>query len=192
MVSTLMLRSLKQARYEAENAGHFGLAAKYYTHFTSPIRRYPDLIVHRLLRETFAGPLSPQRKEQLQSLLPQIASDCSDRERAATDAERESVDMKVAEYMQQFVGDEFPAIIAGVTGLASLSNWKTAWKAWSMFRRCKTTTISIWRPALPDWRALKKRFRLGDAVTVELIKASPSERNLDFILAAALRKAEPN
>ena len=115
MVSTLMLRSLKQARYEAENAGHFGLAAKYYTHFTSPIRRYPDLIVHRLLHETMKGPLSAERREQLMQLLPKIAADSSDRERAATEAERESVDMKTAEYMVQFIGEEFPATIAGVT-----------------------------------------------------------------------------
>ena len=194
MVSTLMLRSLKQARYESENAGHFGLAAKYYTHFTSPIRRYPDLIVHRLLRETFAGPLSPQRKEQLQSLLLQIASDCSDRERAATEAERESVDMKVAEYMQQFIGEEFPAIIAGVTGFGFFVELENGVEGLVHVSSLQDDYYQY----LEDQHCLigerlKKRFRLGDAVTVELIKASPSERNLDFILAGGTsqRRTKP-
>ena len=195
MVSTLMLRSLKQARYEAQNAGHFGLAAQYYTHFTSPIRRYPDLIVHRLLRETFTGPLSPQRKEQLQSLLPQIASDCSDRERAATEAERESVDMKVAEYMQQFIGEEFPAIIAGVTGFGFFVELENGVEGLVHVSSLQDDYYQY----LEDQHCLigerlKKRFRLGDAVTVELIKASPADRNLDFILAggAPQRRTKPN
>ncbi len=186
MVSTLMLRSLKQARYEAENAGHFGLAAKYYTHFTSPIRRYPDLIVHRLLHETLAGPLSAERREQLTQLLPKIASDSSDRERAATEAERESVDMKTAEYMAQFIGDEFPATIAGVTsfgffvelengveGLVHISSLEDDYYQYMEEQHC----------LIGD--RLKKRYRLGDKVTVRLIRANPADRTVDFTLASA-------
>ena len=186
MVSTLMLRSLKQARYEAENAGHFGLAAKYYTHFTSPIRRYPDLIVHRLLHETMQGPLSPERREQLMQLLPKIAADSSDRERAATEAERESVDMKTAEYMVQFIGEEFPSTIAGVTsfgffvelengveGLVHISSLDDDYYQYMEDQHC----------LIGD--RLKKRYRLGDAVTVRLIRANPADRTIDFTLASS-------
>ena len=186
MVSTLMLRSLKQARYEAENAGHFGLAAKYYTHFTSPIRRYPDLIVHRLLHETMKGPLSAERREQLMQLLPKIAADSSDRERAATEAERESVDMKTAEYMVQFIGEEFPATIAGVTsfgffvelengveGLVHISSLEDDYYQYKEEQHC----------LLGD--RLKNRYRLGDAVTVRLARANPIDRTIDFTLASS-------
>ena len=186
MVSTLMLRSLKQARYEAENAGHFGLAAKYYTHFTSPIRRYPDLIVHRLLHETMKGPLSAERREQLMQLLPKIAADSSDRERAATEAERESVDMKTAEYMVQFIGEEFPATIAGVTsfgffvelengveGLVHISSLEDDYYQYKEDQHC----------LLGD--RLKNRYRLGDAVTVRLARANPIDRTIDFTLASS-------
>jgi ribonuclease R len=186
MVSTLMLRSLKQARYEAENAGHFGLAAKFYTHFTSPIRRYPDLIVHRLLHETMKGTLSSERREQLMKLLPQIAADSSDRERAATEAERESVDMKVAEYMVQFIGEEFPATIAGVTsfgffvelengveGLVHISCLEDDYYQYMEEQHC----------LLGD--RLKKRYRLGDAVTVRLSRANPIDKSIDFTLSSS-------
>ena len=189
MISTVMLRSLKQARYEAENAGHFGLAAKYYTHFTSPIRRYPDLIVHRLIRETLTARLSPERRDQLNSLLPQIAADSSDRERAATEAERESVDMKIAEYMTQFIGEEFPASISGVTafglfvelengveGLVHISSLEDDYYVYQEDQLCLIG------------ERLKKRYRLGDAVTVRLTGTSPAERTIDFVLASSLPK----
>ena len=192
MVSTLMLRSLKQARYEAENAGHFGLAAKYYTHFTSPIRRYPDLIVHRLLNETFRGPLSPERRELLLKLLPQIAADSSDRERAATEAERESVDMKTTEYMVQYIGEEFPAIIAGVTafgffvelengveGLVHITALEDDYYRYVEDQHCLLG------------ERLKKRYRLGDAVTVRLMRANPAERTLDFSLVPGPGQEKP-
>ena len=193
MVSTLTLRSLKQARYETDNAGHFGLAAKYYTHFTSPIRRYPDLIVHRLLHETLSRHLSEERREQLAQLLPKIAADSSDRERSATEAERESVDMKTAEYMTQFIGEEFSAIIAGVTsfgffvelengveGLVHISSIEDDYYQYIEEQHCLLG------------ERLKKRYRLGDAVTVRLIRANPADRTIDFVLAstAKTRKAE--
>ena len=95
LLSTVALRSMQQARYSPESLGHFGLAARYYTHFTSPIRRYPDLIVHRLLRESFAtGSIPMARQEKLRELLPEIADHASERERIAIEAERETTDIK--------------------------------------------------------------------------------------------------
>jgi len=138
MLSYLMLRSMQRARYTPKNEGHFGLAMKTYTHFTSPIRRYPDLIVHRILREIIengkeqddshridpgarhslkrisASPLSEQRETELRSMLELIGEHSSGRERVATDAERELMDWRKAEFMADRVGDEFDGIITGV------------------------------------------------------------------------------
>ena len=100
-----MLRSLKQARYSDENHGHFALAATSYTHFTSPIRRYPDLIVHRILGASFDGKRDLIAPERLEA----IADDCSETERRAADAERELVEWKKAKFMESRVGEEFPA-----------------------------------------------------------------------------------
>ena len=90
IISAVALRSMQQAKYKAENLGHFGLAAKYYTHFTSPIRRYPDLIVHRLLKEQLHGKMTAERQEKLKSRLPEVATHTSKQERVATEAERET------------------------------------------------------------------------------------------------------
>ena len=115
-VNTMVLRTMKLARYEAECRGHFGLAAQYYTHFTSPIRRYPDLVIHRIIREILRkGQLAEKRKAQLQKRMPEIAEQSSNRERVAEEAERETVDLKKVEYMQQFIGQTFPGIVSGVT-----------------------------------------------------------------------------
>lgn len=116
VISTVMLRSMKQAKYAAECMGHFGLAAPYYSHFTSPIRRYPDLIIHRIIREVLTkGSLSVDRIDELNETLPDAAQQSSVRERVAVDAERESKDLKVAEFMMDKIGDEYDGIISSVT-----------------------------------------------------------------------------
>ena len=116
MVSTVALRSLKQAVYQTDNIGHFGLAAEYYTHFTSPIRRYPDLIVHRLLHKWLADPYMKEKtKDEYINKLDHIAEHSSIRERTAAEAERATVDLKKAEYMAGRIGEEYDGIISGVT-----------------------------------------------------------------------------
>lgn len=186
IVSTVMLRSLKQARYEAQNLGHFGLAAQYYTHFTSPIRRYPDLIVHRMLRETFnAGEVSAKRRQKLALMLPEIALQSSERERAAAEAERETVDLKKVEYMAQFIGDEFEGVINGVTafgffveldngieGLVHVSSMDDDYYQYIEDQYCLLGERT------------KKMYRLGDPVKVVLSKVNPDERTIDFVLDA--------
>lgn len=116
LISRLTLRSMKRARYTTENTGHFGLAAKYYTHFTSPIRRYPDLQIHRIIKENLRGRLNEDRIAHYEEILPKAAAQCSDRERRAEEAEREVVKMKKAEYMRSRIGEEYEGVVSGVTG----------------------------------------------------------------------------
>ncbi|VBB07542.1 cold shock protein [Lucifera butyrica] len=191
IISTVMLRSLKQARYEAENLGHFGLAATYYTHFTSPIRRYPDLIVHRLIRESFTeGDVSAKRRQRLAALLPEIALHSSQRERAAAEAERETVDFKKAEYMGRFIGDEFEGIISGVTAFGffvELDNGVEGLVHVSALDDDYYQYVEE-QYALIGERT-RKVFRLGEAVKVILTKVNLEERNIDFTLPEGFRPA---
>ena len=115
LISRLALRSMKQARYSTENTGHFGLAAKYYTHFTSPIRRYPDLQIHRIIKENLRGRLNEDRVSYYAEILPGAAVQCSTKERTAEEAEREVVKLKKAEYMRAHIGEEYEGVISGVT-----------------------------------------------------------------------------
>lgn len=113
LISRLTLRSMKKAKYTTECVGHFGLAAKYYCHFTSPIRRYPDLQIHRIIKENLHGGLSPKRADHYDAILPDVAVQTSAMERRAADAERDTDKLKMAEYMEQFVGETFDGVVSG-------------------------------------------------------------------------------
>lgn len=115
LVSRLALRSMKRARYAPENAGHFGLAARYYTHFTSPIRRYPDLQIHRIIKDTLRGRMKEERIQHYEKILPDVTQQASELERRAEEAERETIKLKKAEYMQDHIGEEFDGVISGIT-----------------------------------------------------------------------------
>ncbi|HIT89887.1 MAG TPA: ribonuclease R [Candidatus Merdenecus merdavium] len=115
LISRLALRSMKQAKYTVECTGHFGLAARYYCHFTSPIRRYPDLQIHRIIKENLRGRMNPQRIEHYEKILPGVANSSSKLERRAEEAEREVLKLKKVEYMEQYIGQAFEGIISGVT-----------------------------------------------------------------------------
>lgn len=115
MISRLTLRSMKQARYSTESNGHFGLACQYYCHFTSPIRRYPDLQIHRIIKDWLRGRLGEERTAHYQSILEQVAKNSSERERLADEAERETDKLKKAEYMEERIGQEYVGIISGIT-----------------------------------------------------------------------------
>lgn len=183
IISAVALRSMQQAKYNAENLGHFGLAAQYYTHFTSPIRRYPDLIVHRLLKEQLSGKMNSTRQEKLKSRLPEIAAHTSKRERIATEAERETIQIKEIEYMAQFLGEEFSGIISGVTafgifveldnGVEGLVHVSTMVNDYYEYVEREYALVG---------EATNFRYRLGDPVTVILTRASIKERAIDLIL----------
>ena len=116
LISRLTLRSMKQARYTTLNSGHFGLATKYYTHFTSPIRRYPDLQIHRIIKESLHGKLTDKRISHYAKILPEVSIQTSALERRADEAERETDKMKKVQYMERFIGEKFDGVISGVTG----------------------------------------------------------------------------
>ncbi|MBO6203303.1 MAG: RNB domain-containing ribonuclease, partial [Selenomonas sp.] len=184
IISTVSLRSMQQARYSEQSLGHFGLAARYYTHFTSPIRRYPDLIVHRLLRETFAtGSLPVERQAKLRTVLPEIADHTSQRERVAIEAERETTDMKKIEYMAQFVGEEFTGVISGVTAFGIFVELDNGVEG---LVHVSTMTNDYYEYVEEQYAMIgertRTRYRLGDEVEVILARANVEERNLDFVL----------
>ena len=184
IVSAVSLRSMQQARYADQSLGHFGLAARYYTHFTSPIRRYPDLIVHRLLRETFAtGTIPVKRQDKLRGLLPEIAEHTSLRERVAIEAERETTEMKEIEYMTRFVGETFHGVISGVTAFGIFVELDNGVEGLAHVSRM----VNDYYDYVEEQYALigqrtRQAYRLGDEVEVVLVRASVEERNIDFIL----------
>ena len=115
LISRLALRSMKQAKYTPENTGHFGLAASYYCHFTSPIRRYPDLQIHRIIKENLRGRMNDDRRDHYEKILTEVAKQSSQRERLAEEAERETVKLKKVEYMSARIGEEFEGVISSIT-----------------------------------------------------------------------------
>ena len=110
LISRLTLRSMKQAKYSVECVGHFGLAAQYYCHFTSPIRRYPDLQIHRIIKDSLRGRMNEKRMEHYWKILPGVAQQASQLERRADEAERETIKMKKVEYMESRIGNEYEAL----------------------------------------------------------------------------------
>ena len=116
MISRMALRSMKQAKYSTECTGHFGLACSYYCHFTSPIRRYPDLQIHRIIKEQLRGKLGEERILHYRDILPKVCRQASDTERRADEAERETDKLKKVEYMEQHIGEVYEGVISGVTG----------------------------------------------------------------------------
>ncbi|WP_089761501.1 ribonuclease R [Halarsenatibacter silvermanii] len=185
IIETMMLRSMKKAVYSPVNIGHFGLSLDCYCHFTSPIRRYPDLMVHRIIKEIInQGKLEKERRWQLEDDLPEVADHCSVQERRALDAERDSVDLKRIEYMQQYVGDKFTGIINGVTSFGFFVQLENTAEG---LVHVEDLTDDYYQYR-DDLQALvgerkKKIYRLGDEVEVRVIKANVEERELDFVLA---------
>ncbi|WP_196594451.1 ribonuclease R [Pectinatus sottacetonis] len=184
IISSVALRTMQQARYSEENLGHFGLAAQFYTHFTSPIRRYPDLIVHRLLSAILpTGKISITRQEQLKKILPGIALSSSIRERIAADAERDTIDMKKIEYMAQFIGNEFDAVISGVTSFGIFVELDNGVEGLVHV----SSMANDYYEYIEEQYALVGRhtntlYQIGGSVTVILMRADIKERILDFVL----------
>ncbi len=185
LITTVALRSMKQAVYQTDNIGHFGLAAKYYTHFTSPIRRYPDLIVHRLLRAWMQQPkLKDSEVEPLEEKLDVIAEHSSIRERAAADAERATVDLKMCEYMAGHIGEEYDGIISGVTAFGMFVELPNGVEGLVHISSLMDDYYDFYeeRYALVGTHS-GKAYRLGDAVRIEVLNVNISDVSIDFIMA---------
>ncbi len=184
IISTLMLRSLKKARYTPQSLGHFGLAAKFYCHFTSPIRRYPDLMIHRIIKEDLNNKLTASRKKYLIERLPYIADQSSIRERVADEAERETDDLKKAEFMKGKIDEEFDGIISNITsfgmfvelqntieGLIHVSNMEDDYYQYDENQHF----------LIGERR--KRIFKIGDSIRIKVYKVDIASKSIDFVLA---------
>jgi len=181
-IAALMLRTMQKARYDAASLGHFGLAVEHYTHFTSPIRRYPDLVVHRMLRESRQGPIADARREELEEELPETARHASEMERRANEAERELLQWKKVRFMANKVGDEYGGYVTGVApfglfveliehyveGLVHVSSM-----ADDYYRFVEQEHVL-------RGEHTKKMYRLGDRVDVQVVRVDMERRQVDL------------
>ncbi len=182
-ISRLALRSMKQAKYTPENTGHFGLAAQYYCHFTSPIRRYPDLQIHRIIKETLRGRMNENRIEHYESILPEVTKHASQMERRAEEAERETIRLKKAEYMEQHIGEVFAGVISSIT-------------KWGMYVELENTVeglihVTNMHDDHYDYyedrfemigEHTRKSYKLGQKVYVRVLDTDCLQRKIDFEL----------
>lgn len=183
VVSTLLLRSLKQARYSPECLGHYGLAAKYYSHFTSPIRRYPDLAIHRIIKEFLKGGIDANREKKLRKFVEQASKQSSDTERVAQEAERETDDLKKVEYMSDKIGNVYPGIISSVTSFGMFVELENTIEGLIHISHM-VDDYYIYdekRHSLIGERS-KKIYRLGDKVVIKVVKTDIETRTIDFAL----------
>ncbi|MHC5562266.1 ribonuclease R [Bacillus spizizenii] len=182
VISTVMLRSMKQAKYDPQSLGHFGLSTEFYTHFTSPIRRYPDLIVHRLIRTYLInGKVDEATQEKWAERLPDIAEHTSTMERRAVDAERETDDLKKAEYMLDKIGEEFDGMISSVTNFGMFVELPNTIEG---LVHVSFMTDDYYRFDEQHFAMIGERtgnvFRIGDEITVKVVDVNKDERNIDF------------
>lgn len=182
VVSTVMLRSMQQAKYDPESLGHFGLSTEFYTHFTSPIRRYPDTIVHRLIRTyLIEGKLDETTREKWNARLPEIAQHSSKMERRAVDAERETDELKKAEYMEDKIGEEYDGIISSVTNFGMFVELPNTIEG---LVHVSYMTDDYYRFDERHYAMIGERtgnvFRIGDEITVRVVKVNKDERSIDF------------
>ena len=181
LISRITLRSMKRAEYTPECKGHFGLASKYYCHFTSPIRRYPDLQIHRIIKECLRGKMTEKHAEHFKTILPEVTKNCSMMERRAEEAERDTEKLKKAEYMRGLIGEEFSGVISGVTnfgiyvelpntveGLVHVSNMFDDHYIYD------ESTYSM------TGERHKKTYKLGQTVKIRVEAADKVARTIDF------------
>lgn len=181
LISRLTLRSMKQAKYTTDNTGHFGLATSYYCHFTSPIRRYPDLQIHRIIKETLRGRMNQKRREHYEKILPEVAKHSSEMERRADEAERETDKLKKVQYMEKHLGEVFEGVISSVTG-------------WGLYVELPNTIEGLVHVTSLDddyyhyqedtyeliGEVTNKHYKLGQRVLVEAVSVDTLVRTIDF------------
>ncbi len=183
VITKMTLRSMQQAKYDVECKGHFGLAAQYYCHFTSPIRRYPDLQIHRIIKDHLRGRMNERKISHYESILPEVANQTSKLERRAEDCEREVDKLKMVQFMKEFIGQQFEGSISSITG-------------WGMYVELENTVEGLVHVStlyddhyefIEDNITLVgertgRTFKLGQPVTVILDSVDEQARTIDFIL----------
>ncbi len=184
LIDRLTLRSMKQAKYTTECTGHFGLAAKYYCHFTSPIRRYPDLQIHRIIKDTLRGRMKEEKLQHYQMILDEVAKQSSERERRAAEVERETIRLKKAEYMSRHLYEEFDGVISGMT-------------AWGIYVELPNMVEGLVRASSLQGDYFEynestyemvgahtgKTWKLGQSVRIRVAGADTKARTIDFEMA---------
>lgn len=193
LINEVLLRCMKQARYSAENLGHFGLAAPSYTHFTSPIRRYPDLVVHRILKRVLSGRLSGQDRDHLEVRLPETALHTSRRERIAMEAEREMVDLKKMQFMRDKLGEEYDGFI---TGVAQFGLFVELVDLFVEGMIPVATLPADYYVHLEKEHALvgensRVRYRIADRIRVKVAGVNEARKQVEFALAGILEQRPP-
>lgn len=183
IVSNMILRTLKVAVYDSENKGHFGIASKYYCHFTSPIRRYPDLFIHRIISKYLRNnyTLSEKKVELYSKIAEDDAKKSSEREKIATQVERDSIDIKKAEYMSNKIGEEYEGIISGVTQFGVFVELENTVEGLIRFENLGDEYYEY----DPDHKILigersKETFKIGDKINIEVIDANKQEKRISF------------
>ena len=183
VISNLVLRTLKVARYESENKGHFGIASKYYCHFTSPIRRYPDLFIHRIISKYLSQGynLSEEEKAIYGSQTTKYAETSSEREKIAQKVERESVDLKMAEYMEQHIGEEYDGIISSITSFGIFVELENTVEGMIRFDKLGDEYFIYDgdRKTLVGEKT-KVTYHIGDKMKIRVIRADKQSRQIDF------------
>ncbi len=186
VISTLILRTLKVARYESENKGHFGIASNYYCHFTSPIRRYPDLFIHRVISEYLENNyiLADDRIEELRQKAIKYADSSSTTEKIATKAEREAEDIKKAEYMEGRIGEEYDGIVSSITSFGMFVELENTVEGFISFKNIGGNEYFIYDDIkkMLIGEKTNRIFRIGDKVRIRVIKASKLLKIIDFQL----------
>lgn len=189
VINTIALRSMQKAIYKGQNDGHFGLAAKYYTHFTSPIRRYPDLLIHRIMKLVLKNELTPEKEEFLRANIEEFSNQCSVTERESDMAENESIDLKKVEFMKEHEGEEFEGVISNVTSFGMFVELDNTIEGLVRYASMKSDyyvfdedhyTVTGERSGFV--------YRIGDTVNVIVARADIIARQIDFALVESSRK----
>jgi ribonuclease R len=187
-IAALMLRTMQKARYDAASLGHFGLAAEHYTHFTSPIRRYPDLVVHRMLRASRHGEITETRREELLDELPEVARHTSEMERRADEAERELLQWKKVRFMADKVGDEYHGYVTGVAPFGLFVQLVEHYVEGLVHISSMADDYYRFVEQLHTLRGenTKRVYRLGDRVEVQVVRVDMERRQVDLGLVEIL------
>ena len=191
LISRLTLRSMKQAKYTTENTGHFGLAARCYCHFTSPIRRYPDLQIHRIIKETLRGRMNHKRMTHYETILPEVAKHSSETERRADEAERETEKLKKAQYMAEHIGEVYEGVISGV---ASYGMYVELPNTVEGLVHVTSLTDDYYQYFEDTFELVgevtNRHYKLGQKVYIRVIGVDEIVRTIDFELAEATGTGE--